>query len=128
MHFDVIFKLSATLSVTVSIVVSGAKEMLYLDANLYKRWRPSVDPSLRSFVCAAFSKVKVTKLSKKEKEKENKYRGGTSDATTSSSLIVSFICHLMTFYPQKRPYSSFEDNTGHTDGRTDRRTDGHDLL
>ena len=89
MHFDVIFKLSATLSVTVLIVVSG-KEMLYLDAHLYKRWRPSVDPSVRSFVCAAFSKVKVTmKLSKKEKEKENKYRGGTSDATTSSPLSVS---------------------------------------
>ena len=30
----------------------------------------------------------------------------------------------MTFYPQKRPYSSFENNTGQTDGRTDGWTDG----
>ena len=28
------------------------------------------------------------------------------------------------FYPPKRAYSSFEDNTGHAD----RRTDGHDVL
>ena len=51
----------------------------------------------------------------------NKYRGGTSDATTSSSLIVSLIIMLMmTFYSQKRSYSSFENNTG--------RTDEHNLL
>ena len=35
---------------TVSIVVSGAKKMLYLDAQLYKRWRRSVDPSIRRSV------------------------------------------------------------------------------
>ena len=38
----------------------------------------------------------------------------------------------MTFYPQKRPYSLFEKNTGPTDLLTDLRTDGpmdgHDLL
>ena len=34
----------------------------------------------------------------------------------------------MTFHPQNRPYSSFENNTGPTDRRTDGQTDGHDLL
>ena len=29
----------------------------------------------------------------------------------------------MTFYPEKRPYSSFENNMGQADGLTDRRTD-----
>ena len=33
------------------------------------------------------------------------------------------LCHLMTFYPQKRPYSSFETNLGRTDLRTYGRTD-----
>ena len=33
-------------------------------------------------------------------------------------------CHLLTFYPKKRPHSSFENNTGPTDGRTYGRTDG----
>ena len=42
---------------------------------------------------------------------KNKYRRGTSDATISSSLTL-------TFNPQTRPYSSFENNTGHTDGQT----------
>ena len=34
------------------------------------------------------------------------------------SLYHWLWCHLMTFYPQRRPYSLFENNTGHTDGRT----------
>ena len=46
-------------------------------------------------------------------QNKNKYRGGTSDATTPSSLIMLLIMMLLTtFYPQKRPYSSFENNTG----------------
>ena len=34
----------------------------------------------------------------------------------------------MTFYPQKQPYSSFENNSGPTNRQTDGPTDGHDLL
>ena len=37
-------------------------------------------------------------------------------------------CHLMTFCLQNWSYSLFENNTGQTEGRTDLRTDGHDLL
>ena len=48
-------------------------------------------------------------------------RGGTSDATTSSSLMMS--C-----YPKKRPYLLFENNTGHRDLPTDGRTDGRTRL
>ena len=48
---------------------------------------------------------------------EIKYRGGTSDATTSSS-------HRTIVYTQKRLYSSVGNNTGWTDGLTDQRTDG----
>ena len=48
------------------------------------------------------------------------------------SLYHFLWCHLMTFYPQKRPYLSFENNAGQTDlrtygrtyGPTDGRTDG----
>ena len=40
------------------------------------------------------------------------------------SLYHCLRCHLMTFYPQKRPYSSFENNAGQTDLRTDGRTYG----
>ena len=54
---------------------------------------------------------------------KNKYREGTSEATTSSSLIVSSI--IMSFDDfQKRPYSSFEHDMEQTDGRTDERRDG----
>ena len=65
-------------------------------------------------------------MGKKLREVEsNKYRGGTSDATTPSSLTVPLIIMLWTtFFPQKQPYSSFENNTGHTDGPTDGPTDG----
>ena len=53
---------------------------------------------------------------------ENKNRaGGTSDATSSSSLIISLIVMSFDdFYPQKRPFSLFEDVTEQTDGPTDR--------
>ena len=45
---------------------------------------------------------------------------GTSDATASSSLIVPLIMMPFDdFNPHKRPYSSFENDTGQTDGRTD---------
>ena len=57
------------------------------------------------------------------KELQNKYHGETSDATTASSLIVSLTttsCDV--FYPQKRPYSSFEIKTGQMHRRTDLRT------
>ena len=60
-----------------------------------------------------------------DKWSKNVYRGCTSDATTSSSLILpSFRMSFDDFYPQKRPYLTFENNTGHTDGRTDGRTNG----
>ena len=43
-------------------------------------------------------------------------------------IIVVVVGHLKSFQPQKRRFSSFENNTGpidrRTDGRTDRRTDG----
>ena len=87
-----------------------------------------------SHLCLGIPKNAHTRNQKRGKSRkkgggQNKYRGGTSDATTPSSvktmsedspLIVSLNRHLMTFYPQKRPYSSFEYNTG--------PTDGHDLL
>ena len=48
------------------------------------------------------------------------------------SLYHCLRCHLMTFYPEKRAYSSFENNAGQTDlrtyGPTDGPTDGYDLL
>ena len=50
----------------------------------------------------------------------NKFRGSTSDATTSLALIVPLIIMSFgDFNPQNWPYSSFENNTGHTDGPTD---------
>ena len=56
---------------------------------------------------------------------ENKYRGDKSDATTPSSFIVRAMpwlrCRLMIFYLKKRPHSSFENNTGRTDVRTNGR-------
>ena len=77
-------------------LVVGSNVFLDATTHLYKRScssgvrlsdRPSVPCYFRTTILAAF--------------KDNKYRGGTSDATTSSSLTVS---------------------------RTDGRTDGHDLL
>ena len=47
---------------------------------------------------------------------KNKYRGGTSDATTLLSFIVSLFRMPLDF--------SFEKNTGRTERRTDIRTDG----
>ena len=44
------------------------------------------------------------------------------------SLYHYLLYHLMTLFPQKRPYTSFENNTGQTDLRTDGRSDGHDLF
>ena len=64
----------------------------------------------------------------------NKYRGGTSDAFCRHSFIIIIIIvivvvgHWKYFRPQKPRFSSFEKNTGPTDGRTDQRTDGHNLL
>ena len=46
----------------------------------------------------------------------NKYRGGTSDETTSSSLIISLI---FISFNDFLPYSLFESNTGPKDGPTD---------
>ena len=57
---------------------------------------------------------------------QNKYRGGTSDATTPSSLIVPLMGMLLTtFFPQKWLYLSFGNTR---DIRTDGRMDAHDLL
>ena len=66
----------------------------------------------------SLSPVVNYRILRQKREPCNNYRGGTSDATTSSTPIAS----LMTFNPQNRPYSSFENNTGQTDGRTDGRT------
>ena len=38
-------------------------------------------------------------------------------------IIVVVLGHLKSFHPQKQRFSSFENNTGQTDGPTDRRTD-----
>ena len=59
-------------------------------------------------------------MGKKLREVEsNKYRGGTSDATTPSSL---FMMSISDFLPSKP--AIFENNAGPTDLRTDGRTDG----
>ena len=55
----------------------------------------------------------------------DKYRGGTSDATTSSSPIVPlFMMSVDDYSPSKQPYSLFENNWEWTNGPMD----GHDLL
>ena len=50
-------------------------------------------------------------------KRDNKYRGGTSVATTSVSLIMM---SFDDFYSRKRAYRKYRV--------TDKRTDGHDLL
>ena len=57
--------------------------------------------------------------------KRDKYRGVTSDATTSSSLTSM---SSIEDFSHKQPYSSFERTDGRTEGRMDGGTDGHDLL
>ena len=66
--------------------------------------------------------LKPTMLSLFQLRSINKYHGGTSYVTTSSSLIVPLWCHLITFPFWKRPYSPFENNAGRMDLRTDGRT------
>ena len=53
--------------------------------------------------------------------RKSEYRGGTSDATTPSSLIVSLIMMLLTtVYPETAIFAVRNEHG--TDGRTDRRT------
>ena len=55
---------------------------------------------------------------------EKKYCGSTSDATTSSSIIVSFIIMLLdNFLPSKMAIFVVQKKR-----KTYRRTDGHELL
>ena len=63
-----------------------------------------------------------------------KYRGGTSDATTSSSLINHcYQCHCcccsfeVSLKKRDFPHSKITRDR-RMDGPTDRRTDGHDLI
>ena len=53
---------------------------------------------------------------------QNKYRGGTSDATFLSALIIIIIIivivvvgHFKSFQPRKPRFSSFKNNTGPTE-------------
>ena len=73
-------------------------------------------------------KREKTRGGKKEKEKKgrmkgNKYRGGIYIRCDYFIVTHCIMMSFDDFYPQKRPYSSSENNTGHTDLRTDRRTD-----
>ena len=68
--------------------------------------------------------VSSQKEGKKEKKRRKRYCKGTSDATTSPSLIVSvFMMSIDDFSVSKQLYSSFKNNWGRTDGRTDGRMD-----
>ena len=65
--------------------------------------------------------------------KKNKYRGvHQMRLLHRRSLYHCLECPWMTFHTQKEPYLALENNWGRTDrptdGRTDWRTDGHDLL
>ena len=110
----------------------------FLDAttHLYKRSfrsvrlsvRPSVRPPLfsndekRHFPFSDDNKIRQGP--RESRGQFNKYRGGTSDATTSSSLIVSlFMMSFDDFWLSKQRFSSFKNNAGPSYGRTDGRTD-----
>ena len=67
--------------------------------------------------------------------KRNKYRGGTSDATTPSSLIILlFMMSINDFFSletghiRRSKITRDQRTYGATDGPTDGPTDGHDLL
>ena len=46
-----------------------------------------------------------------------------NDKMSHDEVVASYVPRG-TCYPQKRPYPSFKNNTGHTDGPKDLRTDG----
>ena len=70
---------------------------------------------------------------KEEVEKTRKRWGRTSNAGVHQmrpfcrhsfimNIIIVVVGHLKSFQPQKQRFSSFENKTGQTDQRTDRRT------
>ena len=59
------------------------------------------------------------KKKKRKQEKKTFQRVRGAKKRLHRHCLYHFLCHFSTFYPQKRPYSSFENSMGQrTDGRT----------
>ena len=90
--------------------------------HLYKRSCPSVGPSvLRSVRKSVPGYFRVTNMADFD-DKKSSNDVTNNDTKIDNEDVASYVSPLY-LLPSKRPYSSFENNTGRTYGRTDRRTD-----